>query len=109
MVVEMSKASLIAVAVEMDQGCPASDAWLLLKRVKSFASQEQEQSHLNHIDLTPWALDIITLHVLHKASKILNEESKFVLLHRDRKRNVEGLEVLCLWDLQAQTWRYLSS
>lgn len=53
MVVEMSKASLIAVAVEMDQGCPASDAWLLLKRVKSFASQEQELSHLNHIDLTP--------------------------------------------------------
>lgn len=58
MVVEMSKASPVAVAVEMDQGCPASDAWLLLKRVKSFASQqqqeqEQELSHLNHIDLSP--------------------------------------------------------
>ncbi|KAL1541814.1 recQ-mediated genome instability protein 1 [Salvia divinorum] len=38
MLVEMRKESPVPVAVEMDQGCPASDARLLLERVKSFTS-----------------------------------------------------------------------
>ncbi|KAL0441899.1 UNVERIFIED_CONTAM: RecQ-mediatedinstability protein 1 [Sesamum radiatum] len=54
MLVEMNKSSPVPVAVEMNQGCPASDAWLLLKRLKSFsAAQPQNQSHLNPIDLSP--------------------------------------------------------
>ncbi|KAI3455067.1 hypothetical protein Pfo_011730 [Paulownia fortunei] len=54
MLVEMNKASPVPVAVEMNQGCPASDAWLLLKRLKSFSSaQLPNLSHLNPIDLSP--------------------------------------------------------
>ncbi|PIN23588.1 hypothetical protein CDL12_03687 [Handroanthus impetiginosus] len=54
MLVEMKKTSPVPVAVEMNQGCPASDAWLLLKRLKSFGStQLQNSSHLNPIDLSP--------------------------------------------------------
>ncbi|KAK4436840.1 RecQ-mediatedinstability protein 1 [Sesamum alatum] len=54
MLVEMNKSSAVPVAVEMNQGCPASDAWLLLKRLKSFsAAQPQNQSHLNPIHLSP--------------------------------------------------------
>ncbi|KAK6148053.1 hypothetical protein DH2020_018965 [Rehmannia glutinosa] len=53
MLVEMNKVSPFPVAVEMNQGCPASDAWLLLKRLKSFSSQLQNHSHLNPINLSP--------------------------------------------------------
>lgn len=54
MVVEMNKASPVPVAIEMNQGCPASDAWLLLQRFKSFnPAQPQNSSHLNPIDLSP--------------------------------------------------------
>ncbi|KAL0355067.1 UNVERIFIED_CONTAM: RecQ-mediatedinstability protein 1 [Sesamum radiatum] len=54
MLVEMNKSSPVPVAVEMNQGCPASDAWLLFKRLKSFsAAQLQNQSHLHPIDLSP--------------------------------------------------------
>ncbi|KAG8379455.1 hypothetical protein BUALT_Bualt07G0090300 [Buddleja alternifolia] len=55
MVVEMNKASTVPIAVEMEQGCPPSDAWLLLKRLKSFTSAppQQNQSNLNPIYLSP--------------------------------------------------------
>ncbi|KAH6831566.1 recQ-mediated instability protein [Perilla frutescens var. hirtella] len=54
MIVEMSNASPVPVALEMNQGCIASDGWLLLKRVKSFISpQQQDDSHLNPIALSP--------------------------------------------------------
>lgn len=38
MLVEMRGESHVPVAVEMDQGCPTSDAQLLLERVKSLTS-----------------------------------------------------------------------
>lgn len=54
MIVEMNKASSVPVAVEMKNGCPASDAWLLLERVKSFSSpQQHDEPYLNRIDLSP--------------------------------------------------------
>lgn len=54
MIIEMNKASSVPVAVEMKKGCPASDAWLLLERVKAFSShQQQDEPYPNHIDLSP--------------------------------------------------------
>ncbi|KAL6576268.1 recQ-mediated genome instability protein 1 [Orobanche hederae] len=53
MLVEMNKASPRPVAVEMNQGCSASDACLLLKRLKSFGSRPEDLSHLNPITLSP--------------------------------------------------------
>lgn len=64
MIVEMNKASFVPVAVEMKKGFPASDAWLLLERVKSFRSpqqhnepyrspQQHDEPYLNCIDLSP--------------------------------------------------------
>ncbi|KAL6559609.1 recQ-mediated genome instability protein 1 [Orobanche gracilis] len=53
MLVEMNKASPRPVAVEMNQGCSASDACLLLKRLKSFGSRPDDLSHLNPITLSP--------------------------------------------------------
>ncbi|KAL3629753.1 recQ-mediated genome instability protein 1 [Castilleja foliolosa] len=49
MVVEINKASPVPVAVEMNQGCSASDACLLFKRLKPL----QNTSHLNPINLSP--------------------------------------------------------
>lgn len=37
-VIEMNEVSPLPVAIEMNQGCLASDAWLLLKRLKSLTS-----------------------------------------------------------------------
>lgn len=54
MLLELSKTSSIPVAIEMDQGCPASDAWLLLQRVKSSGSAPQQESpHTSVITLSP--------------------------------------------------------
>ncbi|GFP83345.1 recq-mediated genome instability protein 1 [Phtheirospermum japonicum] len=55
MVVEINKASPVPVAVEMNQGCAASDACLLLRRLKPLSSRSQSQnvSHLNPINLSP--------------------------------------------------------
>ncbi|KAJ6410449.1 hypothetical protein OIU84_007238 [Salix udensis] len=36
MLVEINGASKLPVALEMNQGCPSSDAWLLMRRLKSF-------------------------------------------------------------------------
>lgn len=58
MLVEITAASSIPVATEMNQGCPASDAWLLLERLGRCGSaqhqhQHQQNSHLNAIVLSP--------------------------------------------------------
>lgn len=54
MVVEINETSPLPIALEMVQGCPASDAWLLLRRLKSFTSiQAPRNSPLEPIDLSP--------------------------------------------------------
>lgn len=54
MLVHLNEESPIPVATEMNQGCPASDAWLLLKRLKPSTSPRAH--HLHHpetINLSP--------------------------------------------------------
>ncbi|XP_055802101.1 recQ-mediated genome instability protein 1 isoform X2 [Solanum dulcamara] len=54
MLVHLNEESPIPVATEMNQGCPASDAWLLLKRLKP--STSPRAYHLHHpetINLSP--------------------------------------------------------
>lgn len=54
MLVQLNEESSIPVATEMNQGCPASDAWLLLKRLKPSTSLRPH--HLHHpetINLSP--------------------------------------------------------
>ncbi|XP_015059206.1 recQ-mediated genome instability protein 1-like [Solanum pennellii] len=54
MLVHLNEESPIPVATEMNQGCSASDAWLLLKRLKPSTSPRQH--HLHHsetINLSP--------------------------------------------------------
>ncbi|CAN4094202.1 unnamed protein product [Withania somnifera] len=54
MLVHLYKDSPIPVATEMNQGCPSSDAWLLLKRLKP--STSPQANHLHHsetINLSP--------------------------------------------------------
>ncbi|CAI9757335.1 unnamed protein product [Fraxinus pennsylvanica] len=54
MLVEINDASPVPVAIEMNEGCPESDAWLLLKRLKSSSSaQSRENSSLDLIILSP--------------------------------------------------------
>ncbi|XP_019190630.1 PREDICTED: recQ-mediated genome instability protein 1 isoform X2 [Ipomoea nil] len=54
MIVEMNKESPFPVATEMNQGCPASDAWLLLRRLQSFTSvQLQPHRGSDTIHLSP--------------------------------------------------------
>ncbi|XP_073146557.1 recQ-mediated genome instability protein 1 [Henckelia pumila] len=53
MVVEMSKNSPVPVALEMTQGCSASDASLLLKRIKSSNSTPPKDCRLNPADICP--------------------------------------------------------
>ncbi|KAF8400003.1 hypothetical protein HHK36_015876 [Tetracentron sinense] len=43
LLVEINETSPLPVALEMNQGCPASDAWLLLRRLKSFTSAQTPQ------------------------------------------------------------------
>ncbi|KAL3839117.1 hypothetical protein ACJIZ3_023708 [Penstemon smallii] len=52
--IEMNKSSPVPVASEMNQGCPSSNALLLLKRLQSYSyAQRQNHSHLNPICLSP--------------------------------------------------------
>lgn len=55
MVVQISEASPIPIATEMNQGSSTSDAWLLLRRLKSFNANppQQQQPHIEPIDLSP--------------------------------------------------------
>ncbi|XP_018626529.1 recQ-mediated genome instability protein 1 isoform X2 [Nicotiana tomentosiformis] len=52
MLVQLNEESPIPVAIEMNQGCPASDAWLLLKRLKPATSQPHHL-HPETINLSP--------------------------------------------------------
>ncbi|XAR50355.1 hypothetical protein NMG60_11004651 [Bertholletia excelsa] len=55
MVVQISEASPIPIAVEMNQGCPPSDAWLLLRKLQSSAATFESRQHLpvDPITLSP--------------------------------------------------------
>ncbi|XWS47783.1 hypothetical protein CRYUN_Cryun13aG0014800 [Craigia yunnanensis] len=54
MLVEINKTSSLPIAMEMTQGCPASDARLLLRRFKPSAfSQTPEHLPLDPIDISP--------------------------------------------------------
>lgn len=52
--VEINANSTFPVALEMNQACSTSDAWMLLRRLKKFTSpQKSPHSHLKPIDLSP--------------------------------------------------------
>ncbi|GAV82257.1 DUF1767 domain-containing protein, partial [Cephalotus follicularis] len=52
--VEMNQTSHLPVALEMSQGCPASDAWLLLRRLKSSApAQTPQHPRFDPIEISP--------------------------------------------------------
>ncbi|XP_057972550.1 recQ-mediated genome instability protein 1 [Malania oleifera] len=53
MLVEMNESFAIPIALEMNQGCPASDAWLLLRRLKPSTSQAPQQHQLDPINISP--------------------------------------------------------
>ncbi|KAE8123843.1 hypothetical protein FH972_018765 [Carpinus fangiana] len=54
MLIEMNENSSLPIAIEMNQGCPESDAWLLLRRLKStIHSQTPHQFPLDPIDVSP--------------------------------------------------------
>ncbi|XVF11495.1 hypothetical protein REPUB_Repub08aG0032200 [Reevesia pubescens] len=53
MLVEMSKTSSLPIAMEMTQACPASDARLLLRRLKPSAPQTPGHLPLDPIDISP--------------------------------------------------------
>ncbi|CAK9183204.1 unnamed protein product [Ilex paraguariensis] len=54
MLVQLNEASSVPIAIDMNQGCPAPDAWLLLRRLKSsnFA-QPQQHPIMDPIELSP--------------------------------------------------------
>ncbi|KAG6630886.1 recQ-mediated genome instability protein 1 [Carya illinoinensis] len=53
MLIEMNKTSLLPISLEMNQGCPESDAWLLLRRLKSLSAQTPQLFPLHPIDVSP--------------------------------------------------------
>lgn len=54
MLIEINGASKLPVALEMNQGCPPSDAWLLMRRLQSFSSSLTPQhSSMGPIDISP--------------------------------------------------------
>ncbi|GLU18573.1 hypothetical protein SLE2022_348650 [Rubroshorea leprosula] len=53
MLVEMNKSSTLPIALEMNQGCSASDAWLLLRRLKSSVSSLTPKQPLDFVDISP--------------------------------------------------------
>ena len=54
MLIEINGASKLPVVLEMNQGCPPSDAWLLMRRLKSFSSSLTPQhSSVAPIDISP--------------------------------------------------------
>ncbi|CAL5032432.1 unnamed protein product [Urochloa decumbens] len=52
MLIEFNKGSSIPIVRELNEGCPSSDAWLLLGRLKTFSSQRSMRS-LDAMDTTP--------------------------------------------------------
>ncbi|KAF5730970.1 recQ-mediated genome instability protein 1 [Tripterygium wilfordii] len=54
MLVEMNGTSSLPIALEMSQGCPGSDAWLLFRRVSSFTTAQTPQHQpLDPIEIPP--------------------------------------------------------
>ncbi|KAG6747230.1 hypothetical protein NC652_035278 [Populus alba x Populus x berolinensis] len=54
MLIEINGASKLPVVLEMNQGCPPSDAWLLMRRLKSFSSSlTLQHSSVGPIDISP--------------------------------------------------------
>ncbi|XXG78439.1 hypothetical protein AAC387_Pa08g2386 [Persea americana] len=54
MLVEISKHSPLPVALEMSQGCPPSDAWMLLRRLRVLtAPQTPKRIHSSPINISP--------------------------------------------------------
>ncbi|GMP34186.1 hypothetical protein CsSME_00007163 [Camellia sinensis var. sinensis] len=54
MLMQISEASPVPIAIEMNQGCSPSDAWLLLRRLQSSnTAQPQQHPHFDPIDLSP--------------------------------------------------------
>ncbi|XP_060670661.1 recQ-mediated genome instability protein 1 [Ziziphus jujuba] len=52
--IEINETSPVPVALEMNQGCPESDAWLLLRRLKASApAQTLRSTPLNPLDISP--------------------------------------------------------
>uniref|UniRef100_A0A0A9CVJ9 RecQ-mediated genome instability protein 1 C-terminal OB-fold domain-containing protein n=1 Tax=Arundo donax TaxID=35708 RepID=A0A0A9CVJ9_ARUDO len=52
MLVEFNKNSSIPIVRELSEGCSSSDAWLLLRRLKTFSS-ERHMQNLDIMDTTP--------------------------------------------------------
>ncbi|XP_062185246.1 recQ-mediated genome instability protein 1 [Phragmites australis] len=52
MLIEFNKNSSIPIVRELNEGCPSSDAWLLLRRLKTFSYQTRVQN-LDIMDTTP--------------------------------------------------------
>ncbi|PSR89443.1 RecQ-mediated genome instability protein like, partial [Actinidia chinensis var. chinensis] len=54
MLVQISEACPLPIAIEMNQGCPSSDAWSLLRRLQSSnAAQPQQHPYLDPINISP--------------------------------------------------------
>lgn len=53
MLVEINGTSPLPIAIEMDEGCNASDAWQLLRRLKSFTLPQEQRLSSSPIDLSP--------------------------------------------------------
>ncbi|KAJ8772498.1 hypothetical protein K2173_027675 [Erythroxylum novogranatense] len=54
MLIEMNETSSVPIALEMNQGCTASDAWLLIRRLKSLAPVQTPQNPtVNRVDISP--------------------------------------------------------
>ncbi|XP_030531431.2 recQ-mediated genome instability protein 1 [Rhodamnia argentea] len=53
MLVEINGNSPLPIAIEMDEGCNTSDAWQLLRRLKSFTSRQEQRSSSKFIDVSP--------------------------------------------------------
>ena len=54
MLIQMNETSPLPVALEMNEGCPQSDALSLLRRMKSsVSSQTQRSLPIDPIDLSP--------------------------------------------------------
>ncbi|XP_015580222.1 recQ-mediated genome instability protein 1 isoform X2 [Ricinus communis] len=51
--IEMNRTSSIPIALEMNQGCPASDAWLLVRRLKSSPAVTPQRPSSDPIDISP--------------------------------------------------------
>ncbi|XP_050375828.1 recQ-mediated genome instability protein 1 [Argentina anserina] len=49
MLIEMSRGSDFPVALEMNQGCPSSEAWLLLRRLKGSPPTQASESHSSRL------------------------------------------------------------